>query len=176
MRVGNSRPSIPVGAESGSRFPLQSGRLGGRTYPSVKKLTPDELIQAFQECLDWEERYDFLLELGDQLEPLPEAFRVEENRVQGCVSNVWVVGEVVGEPSTRLRFLADSDAQIVRGLVAVLVMLMDDKSPKEILQLDLEGLFRRLELDQHLSRSRSNGLASMIRRMRQLAQTAESTS
>lgn len=139
----------------------------------VKPGTLDEIVEDFAFLDAWEDRYRYIIELGDELEALPDRLKTEEHRVQGCVSNVWLVLRVEpgesGEPP-RIRFLADSDSQIVRGLVAILVSLCSGRTAQEIQVLDIESIFERLELGKHLSRSRSNGLHSMIKRIRRLAE------
>lgn len=139
----------------------------------VKPATLDEIVEDFAFLDAWEDRYRYIIELGDDLEALPDDLKTEEHRVQGCVSNVWLVMRVEagppGEPS-RIRFLADSDSQIVRGLVSILVTLCSGRTAQEIQALDIESIFERLELGKHLSRSRSNGLHSMIKRIRRLAE------
>lgn len=133
------------------------------------QLTADELVREFQALDDWNDRFQYIIELGDQLEPFPEEERRDENLVQGCQSNVWLVARVSeGEPR-RIEFLADSDSQLVRGLIAILVMLLSGKTPQEILCTDVESVFRKLDLQRHLSRSRSNGFYAMVRRIRELA-------
>jgi cysteine desulfuration protein SufE len=135
----------------------------------VKTANLDELLDDFEFLSDWQDRYRYIIELGDELEAMPEELKTEQTRVQGCVSNVWLVPEVRdGDPPT-LHFVADSDSQIVRGLVAILVMLCSDRTTDEIRSMDLEGIFDRLDLRKHLSRSRSNGFYSMIKRIKRLA-------
>jgi cysteine desulfuration protein SufE len=136
------------------------------------QMTADELIEEFSLFDDWHDRFQYIVELGDQLDPLPEEHRIEANLVQGCQSNVWLVARVRDGDPPAIELLADSDSQIVRGLIAILVMLMSGRSPAEIQQLDVESLFKRLELQRHLSRSRSNGLHAMVQRIRQLAAQA----
>jgi len=137
---------------------------------SVKTATLDELIEDFEFLDAWEDRYRYIIELGDALEDMLPELKTEENRVLGCVSNVWlVVNTQPGDPPT-IHFVADSDSQIVRGLVAILLMLCSGRSAREILAMDVESIFDRLELGRHLSRSRSNGLHSMIKRIRRLAE------
>ncbi len=133
------------------------------------QLTAAQLIDEFEMFDDWNDRFQYIIELGDQLDPFPEEHRLESNLVQGCQSNVWLVADVVPGDPPRVEFHADSDSQIVRGLIAILVMLLSGKSPEEIAQADVESLFQRLELQRHLSRSRSNGLFSMVKRIRELA-------
>ena len=136
----------------------------------MKTANLDELLDDFEFLADWEDRYRYIIELGDELEAMPEELKTEQTRVQGCVSNVWLVPQIgSGDPPT-LHFMADSDSQIVRGLVAILVMLCSDRTAEEIRLLDLEGTFDRLDLRKHLSRSRSNGFYSMIKRIKRLAE------
>jgi cysteine desulfuration protein SufE len=141
----------------------------------VRTTTLDELLEDFAFLEDWEDRYRYIIELGDELEPLPPELKIEEFRVQGCVSNVWLVSELQPGDPPRIRFRADSDSQIVRGLVAILLMLCSGRSPSEICALDLDHVFDRLELRKHLSRSRSNGFHSMIQRIRRLAENSGGT-
>lgn len=134
----------------------------------MKSLTVEELLDDFELLDSWEDRYRYVIELGDELDGLPEELKTEEHRVQGCVSNVWLVVEVQpGDPPT-IHFRADSDSQIVRGLVAILAMICSGHTAAEIAAIDIESLFDKLDLRRHLSRSRSNGLHSMIRRIRTL--------
>lgn len=136
----------------------------------MKTASLEELLDDFDFLSDWEDRYRYIIELGDEVEGMPDELKTEEFRVQGCVSNVWLVPEVrPGNPPT-LHLLADSDSQIVRGLVAILLMLCSDRTPDEILAMDLEAIFDRLDLRKHLSRSRSNGFYSMIKRIKRLAE------
>jgi cysteine desulfuration protein SufE len=136
----------------------------------VKTATLEELVEDFEFLDAWEDRYRYIIELGDELEKMPETLKTEQNRVLGCVSNVWLVLNVEPGDPPRIRFIADSDSQIVRGLVAILLMLCSGRTAREIQSLDIESIFERLELGKHLSRSRSNGLHSMIKRIRRLAE------
>jgi cysteine desulfuration protein SufE len=135
----------------------------------IPTITPEELIDEFEFLDSMEERYGLIIDMGKELPPLPENFREDGNKVQGCQSQVWLVAQTTPEEPVRLQFQADSDSQIVKGLVAILVMLLSNKTPREILDFDLKGLFDRLELGKHLSPSRANGLNSMIRRIAELA-------
>lgn len=133
------------------------------------QMTADELIEEFSLFDDWNEKYQYIIELGDQVGDFPESERTDENLVQGCQSNVWLIGHLrPGDPPT-LQIQADSDSQIVRGLIAILLMLMSGRTPQEVQQMDVESVFERLDLRRHLSRSRSNGLHSMVKRIRALA-------
>ena len=135
----------------------------------MRTTTVEELLEDFEFLDSWEDRYRYIIELGDELEELESELRVEEHRVQGCVSNVWLVPHFDASDPPRIFFRADSDSQLVRGLVAILVMLCNGQPAREVLALDAEDLFSRLELRNHLSRSRSNGLFSMVKRIRVLA-------
>lgn len=127
----------------------------------------DALIDEFDVLGDWEERYRYLIDLGQAMDPLPEAERTEALRVTGCVSQVWVSVEREGE---RLRLRGDSDAHIVKGLVALMKRLYDTRTPAEALAIDPKAVLGRIGLAEHLSPQRSNGLASMVTRIRAEAQ------
>ena len=129
----------------------------------------DEIIETFELIDDWEERYRYLIELGRKLPPLPEEERREEHRVRGCTSQVWLISERAGE---RLSFRGDSDAHIVRGLVALLLAACSGQQASAILALDIDELFRRLGLESHLSVSRRNGFFSMVSLIKASAQEA----
>lgn len=137
--------------------------------------TPDleQIYDDFELIDDWEERYRYVIELGRTLEPLPDEARNGNNKVQGCVSQVWL--ETIrgsGDDGPMLRFRGDSDALIVRGLIAILFALYSGRTPREIIETDAEAVFARLGLKEHLTPQRSNGLAAMVRRVRQDAGAA----
>ena len=114
---------------------------------------------------DWEDRYRYVIELGRDLPPLPDADRTDANKVRGCASQVWLVTEV--DPATGvMRFRGDSDAHIVKGLVAILLTLMNGKTGAEIAKSDPLAVFDGLGLKEHLTPQRSNGLASMVARIK----------
>lgn len=123
-----------------------------------------ELEEEFELLGDWEERYRHVIDLGRDLAPLTEAERTDANKVRGCASQVWLVTEP-GEDG-RLRFRGDSDAHIVRGLIAILMRLYSGRKPSEIGGFDVRGALGRLGLTEALSRQRSNGLFSMIERIK----------
>lgn len=127
----------------------------------------DEILLEFDDMEDWEERYEYLIELGRELPPLDDASMCEANLVHGCMSTVWLVVEPT--ETTALHVRADSDSLIVKGLIVVLLAAFDQKSPQAMLELDAESLFDRLGLSQHLSANRRNGLFSMVQRVRKLA-------
>jgi cysteine desulfuration protein SufE len=126
----------------------------------------ERIERGFQLMQNWQDRYRYLIQLGGKLDPLPEELKVEEHRVKGCTSNVWLISEPSDDDPPRLRFRADSDAQIVKGLVALLMIMYSDRTPEEILGVDARAILDRLELQAHLSPSRSNGLFAMVERIR----------
>lgn len=133
-------------------------------------LTAEELIDDFEFAETKEERLKLIIELGRELPDLPDELRRDEFKVQGCQSQVWLVPEVVdADQGKKIVFQADSDAHIVKGLVGILVMLLSGKSPQEILDFDLRGLFDTLKLEKHLVPARSNGLHSMVRKIHEIA-------
>lgn len=135
----------------------------------------DEIVENFSYLDEWEDRYRYLIELGRTLPPLDEAAHSEANKVLGCASQVWLETKVdhsrPGEPV--LRFVADSDAHIVRGLLAVILALYSNKTPSEIQATDAEALFQDLGLSAHLTRQRTNGVHSMVERIKREARQAE---
>jgi cysteine desulfuration protein SufE len=125
---------------------------------------------------DWEERYRYIIELGQSLPPFPEEARTDANKVQGCVSQVWldVTRGTGGDPV--LTFAGDSDAHIVRGLVAIMLALYSGRRASEIVAIDAEETMRGLGLDEHLTPQRANGLRAMVKRMkREAALSLETT-
>lgn len=127
----------------------------------------DEVVETFDLLDEWEDRYRFLIELGRDLTGLPEAAKIPANKVEGCTSQVWLTAAL--DESGRLRLQGDSDAHIVKGLVALLLLLYGGRRPEEVLALDARAALERLDLEGHLSPSRANGLFSMVRRIRALA-------
>jgi len=130
----------------------------------------DELLEEFEELLDWEEQCDFLIDLGFELPKFSTELKCEENIVRGCQSQVWLVATTVIENGvTVVNVQADSDSMIVKGLIAVLLAAYSGKTPQQILDMDIEALFERMGLNQHLSSTRRNGLHGMVRRIRDIA-------
>jgi cysteine desulfuration protein SufE len=134
----------------------------------------DEITANFALLDDWDDRYRYVIELGRTLDPLPEAARTEGNKVSGCASQVWLLTDIErgggGEPV--LRFAGDSDAHIVRGLIAILFSVYSGKPARQILDVDALALFDRLGLREHLTPQRSNGFKSMVGRIRDEARKA----
>ena len=128
-----------------------------------------ELIENFSFLDDWEDRFRYLIDLGRRLAPMDESLKTEETKVRGCTSQVWIVDEVRPGPPPRLHFIADSDAHIVKGLIAVLLEVYNDRTPQEILAVDIKQAIGELGFEQHLSPNRANGLYAMVERIRALA-------
>lgn len=135
-------------------------------------VTLERIERGFQLMPNWQDRYRYLIQLGRKLEPLPDEFRDEDHRVKGCTSNVWLASDLTEESPSRLRFRADSDAHIVKGLVALLLVIYQGKTPEEALGIDARAILDRLDLQAHLSPSRSNGLFAMVERIRSEAAAA----
>jgi cysteine desulfuration protein SufE len=134
----------------------------------------DEIIEDFGYLDEWDDRYRYVIELGRTLPPLPEDARNDANKVQGCASQVWLATKTRpnGADGPILSFVGDSDAHIVRGLIAILFALYSEKPARQILSTDALGVFDRLGLREHLTPQRSNGLRSMVKRIRADAQAA----
>ncbi len=131
--------------------------------------TLDEIRENFTFLDDWEDRYRYVIELGKAMTPLPDADRTEENKVRGCASQVWLATRVEARPVPHLSFIGDSDAHIVRGLIAILQAGYSGKTVTEILDINPEAIFDELQLRDHLTPQRSNGLRSMVDRLRREA-------
>jgi cysteine desulfuration protein SufE len=121
---------------------------------------------------DWEDRYRYVIELGEALEPFPDAARDPAHRVPGCVSQVWLLTDRTDGADPVLTFQGDSDAHIVRGLVAIMLALFSGKRASEIMATDAEDLLRSLGLNEHLSPQRANGLRAMVKRIKRDAEMA----
>lgn len=130
-------------------------------------MTPQELFENFSYLSDWEDKYRYLIELGDTLPPFDEANKTDTNKVDGCMSRVWFTYHKKGEA---FFFNATSDAHIVRGLEAVLLTLINGKTALEILNFDLLAAFKQLGLEDHLSPTRRSGFFAMIGRIREIAE------
>jgi cysteine desulfuration protein SufE len=138
------------------------------TRPIAEEL--DELAEEFDILGDWEERYRYVIELGRELQPLPDAERTDANKVRGCASQVWLSTRRLADG--RLEFRGDSDAHIVKGLVAILLRLYSGRRPEEIADFDARQAVDRLGLTGALTSQRTNGLASMVQRIRAVAGAA----
>lgn len=133
--------------------------------------TVDELLEEFQEMEDWDERFDYLVDLGRELPELSAEFQTEEHLVKGCMSTVWLVTQSPDSDPDKIMISADSDSLIVKGLIVVLMSYYSGLTAREILDKDAKELFTQLGLSSHLSPQRRNGLFSMVKRLRELAAT-----
>jgi cysteine desulfuration protein SufE len=133
----------------------------------------EEILADFELLDEWEDRYRYVIELGRKLKPLSEKERNAENKVQGCVSQVWLSTTVERDGVPRLTFIGDSDAHIVRGLVAILFVIYSGKTADEILSIDANKTLGALHLNEHLTPQRSNGLMAMVKRIKSDAEAAK---
>ena len=131
----------------------------------------DEIIENFEFLDDWEDRYKYLIELGDSLPPFPTELQTADTKVQGCVSQVWIAEEVGRGPDPEIVFTGTSDAHIVRGLIAVTLAIFSGKKASEIAALDEQAFFSQLDLSEHITPQRSNGLRAMVARIKDTART-----
>lgn len=125
----------------------------------------DEIIEEFQDFDDWMDRYQLLIDMGGEQPALPEEYKTEQNLIDGCQSRVWLQADMV---DGKVRFQAESDALIVKGIVALLVRVFDGQTPQDILSSDLYFI-DRIGLTEHLSPTRSNGLLAMLKQMKMYA-------
>lgn len=132
----------------------------------------EELIENFSLFDDWEERYAYLIDLGRKLDPLPDEDRTPESKVEGCMSQVWLVSAVEPGAPPVVRYRADSDSQIVRGLIAVLMTAYSGETADRIVATDINDIFTRIGLDKHLSPNRRNGFYAMVQRISDVAADA----
>ena len=129
-------------------------------------MTLDELLDTFEFFDDWEDKYRFIIDLGKELPGLPDVDKTENHLIRGCQSQVWLTYESTDE---QLRFNMDSDAHIVRGLIAVVLIAIQNRSAADIQRLDIEEIFSQLDLLAHLSVTRGNGLRAMVSRVKEVA-------
>ena len=132
----------------------------------MSELTPEEVLENFEFLEDWDARYAYLVELGEKLPPLDDAYRVEENRVKGCMSKVWVSPVASSTSPGRIDYVGDCDTAVIKGVLALLIGLMSDRTPGEIEALDLDGLFEQLNLAEHLSPNRHFGIFALVELMK----------
>lgn len=138
-------------------------------------MTLDEIVENFELLDEMDDRYRYLIELGRELEPLDEAAHNDDNKVRGCASQVWVETRAVGAgDDLRLHLRGDSDAHIVKGLIRLVFAQYSDRAPTEIVATDIEPLFERLGMSQHITRQRTNGVRAMVDRIKADARTAMS--
>jgi len=131
------------------------------SIPSATEIVDD--LSFFD---DWEQRYQYIIDLGKALPPMPESLHTPERLVKGCQSNVWIE---VDETDGKLTFQVDSDAHIVRGLLVLVLAAYNDKTPADILAFDIDAYFQQLDLERHLSPTRGNGLRAMVAKIQAIA-------
>lgn len=125
----------------------------------------DEIIEEFRELDDWMDRYQLLIDMGNDAEPLGEKYKTEQNLIDGCQSRVWLQADII---DGRVRFMAESDALIVKGIVALLIRVYNDQTPDDILASD-PYFIKEIGLSEHLSPTRSNGLLAMLKQIKMYA-------
>ncbi len=136
----------------------------------------EDIRESFAFFDDWEDKYRFLLDLGRELPVMSDELRTDDNIVRGCQSQVWLHSRQQGDEtshSQKLIFEIDSDAHIVRGLIAIVMAALNERTPREILDTDIDAIFAELDLLSHLSATRGNGLRAMVSRVREVAVRAE---
>jgi cysteine desulfurase/selenocysteine lyase len=143
------------------------------SFPAAVAPSPgqaaDQLAGTFDFLGDWSERYQHIIELGSKIPPMPEALKTEQTRVKGCMSVSFLFARKKPETADTVEFLADSDADIVRGLIAILEHLFSGQKAAQVLAFDIDGFFSRVGLSQNLSMGRRNGLADMVRHVHRFA-------
>ena len=137
---------------------------------SIDDVSPEEIKETFSLFTDWEDKYRYIIDLGKELPELDEKDKIEKNLIRGCQSQVWLTHNINPEGSIHLDI--DSDAHIVRGLIAIVLAALNDKLPRQIIEFDVELLFSDLELLEHLSPTRGNGLRAMVQRVQSVAESS----
>ena len=136
----------------------------------MSTVTLEEIYEDFEDLPDWEARCDYLIDLGFELPDFPAEEKTEANRVHGCQSMVWLTADLDRDQTPPvMEIQADSDAMIVKGLIAVILAIYSGRPPEEVVKTDVEEIFAKLGLTRHLSSARRNGLFGMVKRIRQLA-------
>lgn len=140
-----------------------------QTMASINEVQ-DEIIEEFEGLGDWMDRYAYIIEQGSTLPPYPESEKTPQNLIEGCQSRVWIDAKL--NPDGTIHFQADSDAMIVKGIVSLLMRVLNDRTPRQILDADLYFI-DRIGLSEHLSPTRSNGLVAMVKQIRDYARAFE---
>ena len=135
--------------------------------------TLDDIVDIFELLEDWEQRYQYLIELGEKMPAMPGEYKTEHNKVKGCMSQVWVYASPDEKHGDKLHYHGDCDTSIIKGVLAVLIQLANDKTANEIQQLDVDELFERLNLDEHLSPNRHVGVFAIVELMKQQARALQ---
>jgi len=136
----------------------------------------DDIVDIFELLGDWDQRYQYLTELGEKLPAMPAELRTEDNKVRGCMSQVWVCAHRDEDAPSLVRFHGDCDTSIIKGVLAVLIQLSADKTVEEIEQLDVDELFTCLDLAEHLSPNRHIGVYAIVELMKQQARSLNQSS
>ena len=134
----------------------------------------DEIVHTFQFISDWETRYQFLMELGEELPPLDGIYQVDENRVHACMSKVWIAAEPDEIDPRILRFVGDCDTATIKGLVAVLIALYSQNTPQAVLDIDADQVFDKLGLYDHLSPNRHVGVYAIVEKIKEISRRYDS--
>ena len=129
-----------------------------------------DILEAFDLLGDWESRYQYLVDLGERMTPMPAVEKVEENRVTQCMSTVFVTAREDPEDPSRIQYHGYCDTAIIRGVVALLVNLCSGKTPEDVVEMDIDGLFEGLHLEEHLSPNRHVGVYAIVGKMKAQAQ------
>ena len=132
-------------------------------------VTLDEIVDVFELLGDWEQRYQYLVELGEGLPDMPEQYYIDDNKVKGCMSQVWVQVYADADEPEKLHYYGDCDTSVIKGVLALLFQLTDGKNADEIQKLDVDEIFERLSLDEHLSPNRHVGVYAIVELMKQQA-------
>ncbi len=132
----------------------------------------DEVVEIFDILGDWEQRYQYLVELGEKLPPMPEEYKTEENKVKGCMSQVWVKAYRDADDPSRIHFHGDCDTSIIKGVLALVIAILDGRTLEEIEQMDLDEFFHRLKLAENLSPNRHFGIYALVEKMKEQARLA----
>lgn len=131
--------------------------------------TLNDIVDVFELLGDWEQRYQYLIELGEQLPDMPDRYKTEDNKVKGCMSQVWVYAFSDSEDSDKIHYYGDCDTSIIKGVLALLIDLADARTAENIMKLDVDEFFSRLHLDEHLSPNRHVGIYAIVELMKQQA-------
>ena len=131
--------------------------------------TLDELVDIFELLGDWEQRYAFIIDIGEELPAMPTELKTEDNKVKGCMSQVWISAYHKGEHPGRVYFHGDCDTPVIKGVLALLIQLCEGKTADQLQQMDVDEFFQRLRLDEHLSPNRHVGIYGIVELMKQQA-------
>lgn len=133
----------------------------------------DEIVEIFELLGDWDQRYQYIIELGEQLPDMPEQLKTEDNKVKGCMSQVWISPYPDDKDNSTWHFHGDCDTAIIKGVLALLIQLVDGKTVEQIHQLDVDEFFEKLQLDEHLSPNRHVGVYAIVELMKQQVNDAQ---